>query len=105
MRTRGSILALAILVAACGQQSVLHPPQGPGTDFPCGYQGISCDVHSGDGCCDGGEYCGHDLQQDPTGTCPKGECCAGDPDGTPISIDAARKHHPQRPKLLLRGTP
>jgi hypothetical protein len=60
---------LAVLTASCGP-SILTPPTGPGTSYPCGTQGQQCS--SGD-CCLGPEYedCGGDVPN-----CPAGMCCS-----------------------------
>lgn len=69
MRLLALLLALALLVAC----ATLTPPQGPGTEYPCGLRGLSC----GSGlCCWEGDVCGSDA---PFSRCPAGYCCA---DGT-----------------------
>jgi hypothetical protein len=45
---------LAIVVVACSTPAFLVPPTGPGTDWPCGYDGQAC----GDGtCCPAHTFC------------------------------------------------
>lgn len=64
----------AVLVTACNG-GVLHPPVGPGTDYPCGLQGKSCGNHM---CCWLDEDCGGG----PFNGCPAGYCCYNGGDDT-----------------------
>lgn len=60
----------SICVWACGP--TIHPPTGPGTEYPCGIQGKSCDPVAPGACCSLDEDCGYDG---PWSTCPAGYCC------------------------------
>jgi hypothetical protein len=63
MRYFFAVLAFAV---AC---SATKPPEGPGTEYPCGIRGISCGNHM---CCWEGDVCGSEK---PGSTCPDGMCC------------------------------
>ncbi len=97
LRTLGVLVFTAI--AACA--GFARPPEGKGTEYPCGVWGVSC--HNG-ACCDWGDICGEpgygSFQR-----CPDGSCCTdGDPfygssqaDAGPSSAGAAR----QRPDGVM----
>lgn len=69
---RSWAFAVAALVGlgACGP--TIRPPQGPGTEWPCGYHGKSCDPVAPGMCCMNDEICGYDG---PWSRCPAGYCC------------------------------
>ena len=52
---------LALLATQCAP-SILTPPTGPGTTYPCGVQGLVCTTNGipNHGCCLEGEVCGGD---------------------------------------------
>jgi hypothetical protein len=82
MRLAGLLVALMLsIVLACATLTPPMPPTGPGTDYPCGINGISC----GNGmCCWRHEECGH---SGAWATCPPGMCC------NLGNVGARRKQH------------
>lgn len=73
MRPLSAIIAISVCAVIACSHSVLTPPSGPGTVYPCGLQGISC----GNGmCCWLGDVCGGG----PFNGCPAGYCCYVGPD-------------------------
>lgn len=75
------LVAGALVIISC-QQEILSPPQGPGTSYPCGYNGLDC----GDGtCCSEGDVCGGSAWSG----CPKDMCCFAGP------ADAVGAHRPR----------
>lgn len=68
---RAFIIVTCAIVVGC-HATILTPPTGPGTDYPCGLYGVECSNHM---CCGEGFACGVD---DPT--CPAGMCCYVGPD-------------------------
>lgn len=79
------VAALVVLAAAsCSTPAILvAPPTGPGTEYPCGVNGIVC---ANSMCCWRGDACGG------TTGCPAGSCCyvGGD--------DGLTGAHPPRPQ-------
>lgn len=71
------VAAVLIVIGACGP--TIHPPTGPGTEYPCGIQGKSCDPVAPGMCCSLDEDCGY---EGPWSNCPKGYCCANGGDDT-----------------------
>lgn len=58
-------------ISSCGEAaSVLRPPEGPGTSYPCGIGGVEC---SNGACCPGAHVCG--VEGDPWRRCEPGFCC------------------------------
>lgn len=70
-KTLAAIFVMAVVVA-CGPNSVIYPPTGPGTEYPCGLQGKSCDPVAPGKCCNLDEDCGY---TGPWSPCPEGYCC------------------------------
>ncbi len=97
-----AVLMVVVIFAAC--LPVLSPATGKGTDYPCGIDGHTCSSESGGGCCDEQEICGHDhtnADQDPTDTCPVGDCCYVGPgaDEAPPNLMMHRQTvRPQTPR-------
>lgn len=56
---------------ACTTPNILTPKTGPGTDYPCGLQGIACGNHY---CCWQGDVCGEGAFSG----CPVNYCCLDD---------------------------
>lgn len=77
MKNLLSILPVLLALGAC--IGMIRPPEGPGTDYPCGISNVSCGNHM---CCDapttvcGGPFTG----------CAAGMCCV---DSTP-NVGASR---------------
>lgn len=68
MNARNLIVFLVIGIG-CATPADLTPKTGPGTDYPCGVQGLSC---GGGMCCDQNETCGDGSA---FSGCGKGLCC------------------------------
>lgn len=65
-----------VVLVACNSP-VIKPPEGPGTEYPCGVHGKSCGDHM---CCGEYDVCGS------TGAfsrCPEGYCCYDGPPNWP----------------------
>jgi len=84
---KSSIFLFALVLVACGA-SILTPPTGPGTAYPCGIGGVSC---PGNMCCNEGNVCGSNSG---FAGCPEGQCCFVGDDGE----DFARRPYPQVPE-------
>lgn len=74
-----AIFGLLVVLACEGPAT--KPPEGPGTEYPCGIRGISC--HNGN-CCWIGEECN-------VPTCPEGMCCYV---GDETTLGSSGKGHP-----------
>ncbi len=73
MKTMAFVLLFGLLLASCGSNSILTPPVGPNTDYPCGVQGQVCNDQM---CCGLDDICGFDG---PGSRCPAGYCCYDGP--------------------------
>lgn len=100
MRTRHVFAALLLGALALGAQcnnKWVTPPVGPGTDYPCGLQGLQCPDGA---CCGLNDTCGAAHSR-----CPAGYCCYNGPSfasrdgGAP---DAGGWHAPVRQFPPLR---
>ena len=74
MKHLGTALVAVIIAIACGPAS--RPPEGPGTEWPCGHWGVQC---LNGACCPWAHICGGPnaagFQR-----CEPGYCCFdGDP--------------------------
>jgi hypothetical protein len=85
----GLVFLTAIVVVSC-QESVTTPPQGPGTEFPCGYRGVDCGDET---CCYEGDVCGGA----PFTGCPADTCCFTGEDavGSKKPYPKVRRRHTQ----------
>lgn len=88
-RLSTALFALIAIVLACGPAS--RPPEGPGTDWPCGRWEVQCPNGS---CCPWAHICGG-----PDGAgfqrCEPGHCCF---DGDPMyGAGGSKDPVPQRP--------
>jgi hypothetical protein len=88
IRTGLFLWALA-MTTACGANTILTPPTGPGTEYPCGVDGTVCTVQKT--CCPANNTCGG--EPDAVG-CPPGECCFEE--GGPFGARRNTKQTPQR---------
>lgn len=79
----GSISFIASIVA-CNNMPILHPATGPGTDYPCGIQGLPCGGHM---CCWQGDVCGGQ----PLSGCPANYCCFVGDDSDGVGAKPNRK--------------
>jgi hypothetical protein len=68
-------ILMFLFLLACTTPAILTPAQGPGTDYPCGYHGVSC---GGGMCCPENHVCGHlaeGVYGEPFSGCAPGMCC------------------------------
>ena len=83
-----AILFVSVSVAC----AALTPgPTGPGTDWPCGYHGISC---GGGMCCDENEICGganEGVKGAPFSGSAAGMCCYAGPPEFAVSVGAPKQ--------------
>ena len=80
-----AMITVVVVAFAC---SATKPPEGPGTEYPCGIHGISCPGHM---CCWEGDVCGFEGEGS---RCPADMCCWEGKD----DFVAARKNHPKVPE-------
>jgi hypothetical protein len=85
-----SFCASAVLIT-CASPSILTPPTGPGTDYPCGVNWYVC--AKGGGCCMESDVCGGDQGPNQPVVCPEGMCCN---EGLDVAgTMSARRSYPQ----------
>lgn len=61
--------AVIVAINGCSTPAILTPPSGPGTEYPCGVNGVECESKL---CCPQGFTCGGGTY---SVGCPKDECC------------------------------
>lgn len=93
MYSKIATLAFAAAVVVACNNSVIQPPTGPNTEYPCGYQGKSCDPVAPGMCCSLDEDCGY---SGPWSTCPEGYCCYNG--GEDTRYPSARRTGTRRPQ-------
>lgn len=88
----------ALLMHACYGSDVVKPPEGPGTEYPCGVWGVACTTTKPIQCCPPKHICGY---AGGFSRCEPGYCCYdGDDWPANASADAAASVHPS-----VRQTP
>ncbi len=80
------VIAAAVAVSFACEGPASRPPEGPGTAWPCGYQGVECPDHM---CCPRFHVCGHATAYGYFNRCEPGYCCA---DMVGAGSDAAPPH-------------
>ncbi len=97
MRHILAVSFVAFLVAAC-KMSVLNPPVGPGTDYPCGIHGIQCPDQK---CCWENDVCGGQ----PFSGCPADYCCYVGPDDDSLggAVKKGKLYSELSPDQMLRA--
>jgi hypothetical protein len=98
----GWALFAVVLVAhllGCGRDSILTPPVGPNTSYPCGVGWYVCPnsppaPHRS--CCLEGDACGGDAGPNVPQTCPAGQCCDEQPTPEARRDGGARSYEQRR---------
>jgi hypothetical protein len=81
---------LLLVLALCGG-GCANKPLSADAQHKAGHD---CSPESGGGWCDSQTICGHDVFEDPTGTCPHAMCCFVGPDDNGTLM----MHHPNTPR-------
>lgn len=91
------IMGLFAALALGSRCEPIHPPEGPGTSYPCGVWGVECPI---DGtCCPYKHQCGG--HRGYFTTCPAGFCCYEGDDWPRVVSDSG----PSDPQRIVKAIP